>query len=126
MPEGDEPEPPSGEQIRVGGTLSATVKVQAGEAKGGSSRVSRWQKLKAVFTTYRVLYVAVILVGAFALAVNLVDLGFISKVSSFPEELYLADSEVVLAGAAIVAIVIEVKRDLDRRDTKGVGQSKEP
>ncbi len=125
MPEGEEPEAPSGEQVRVGGAWGATVKVQAGEAKGGGSRVTRWQKLKAVFTTYRVLYVAVILIGAFALAVNLVDLGFLPKVSSFPEELYLADSEVVLAGAAIVAIVIEVKRDLDRRDTEGVGQSKE-
>lgn len=124
MPDSEETGAPSGEQIKVGRTWSTTVEVRAGEAKGGGSKVTRWQKLEAVFTTYRVLYFAVVLIAAFALAVNAVDLGFIPKVSAFPEELYLADSEVVLAGAAIVAIVIELKRDLDRRDSQGIGQSK--
>jgi MFS superfamily sulfate permease-like transporter len=114
VPDAAEIQPPAGEQV------------SAVQAKGGEAKVSRWQKFKSIFTTYRVLYVAVVLIGVFALAVNLVDLGWVSRVPSFPEELYLADSEVILAGAAIVAIVIEVKRDLDRRNDQGVAESRAP
>jgi hypothetical protein len=100
--------------------------------RGGGASTSRWSDVKALFVTYRVLYIAVILIGFLGLAVNLVDLGIVtsvwpgSKISPFPEELFLADSEVILAGAAIVAIVIELKRGIDRADSRGVGESRRP
>jgi hypothetical protein len=76
----------------------------------------RYPRLKALFLTYRVMYVAIAVFVVAAAYVNVAYWFGLFGWDSARLGLFTADAEVLFVATAIYTIVIEVKRDLDQRN----------